>query len=89
MKDSGRTIVIDTPEGIAAFRCLALLGRLRLEAKGLKFRIPTAPRVRKEFGIKKRRIKDIVVEFEKILREKGILIDGHSSGVIQPVVLDI
>ena len=47
-------VVIDTPEGIAAFRILALKGKLKLECKGIRMsRGRTAYSVvKQEFGFK-------------------------------------
>lgn len=74
-KSSGG-FMIDTPEGIEAFRLLQMRGRLQLEVKGLRFRINTAQAIRREFGLKTRSKKKLLEEYEAILREKGVLKDA-------------
>lgn len=68
-------IVIDTPEGIAAFRYLQLYYALKLEVNtGLRHSRGSIMNViRKEFGIKARTKKAVLEEYEEILRKKGIL----------------
>jgi hypothetical protein len=45
-------VVIDTPEGIEAFRMLSIHGRMKLELKtGIGFRVPTFPAVKRELGL--------------------------------------
>lgn len=47
--------VFDTPDGISYARFVSLKGRLKLEAKGLKFRGgATRPRLATEFGLNPR-----------------------------------
>lgn len=67
------TIICDTPESIQAFRLLALRGRLQLEVKGLRFRVPTAPAVRAACGSTQRSKVKLLEEYETWLRMKGIL----------------
>lgn len=72
-------IIVDTPEGIEAFRLLAIRGRLELEKSGLKFRpIPghgsTHAYVKNTFGFKGTIASGKVLEqFEAHLREIGVL----------------
>lgn len=68
--------VIDTPEGINAYRLLVLRGALRLECKGMRrSRGHSASTViKREFGLKGSNI-NILDQYEAILREKGILND--------------
>ena len=70
--------VIDTPEGIEAFRLLSIHGRLKLELRGLRFRINTFSHVRKEFGFKGSRQR-VFEQYETMLRERGILKDGNTN----------
>lgn len=51
---SSRAVVFDTPEGIEYFRLLSMKGRLKLEIKGLRFRIATMPAVNKVLGTRYR-----------------------------------
>ena len=66
--------VIDTKEGISAFRLLALRGALRLESFGMRrSRGPSALAIVKaEFGLKGN-AKTVLPQFEAMLREKGVL----------------
>lgn len=49
------TTVVNTPEGIAAFRLLSLRGMLRMERVGMKTRGGALrPRIAAEFGLKPR-----------------------------------
>jgi hypothetical protein len=69
--------VIDTPEGIEAFRLLAIKGRLSLELKGLKFKpLPghgsTNSYVKNTWGFKGSREK-VYAAYCDMLRERGIL----------------
>lgn len=66
--------IIDTPEGIEAFRLLSIKGRLSLELKGLRFRINTFPAVKREFGFKGNNQK-VYDQYCAMLRERGILHD--------------
>lgn len=69
-------MIIDTPEGIEAFRLLSIHGRLKLELKGLRFRINTFPAVKREFGFKGNNQK-VFEQYEAMLRERGILRDAQ------------
>lgn len=66
--------VIDTPEGIDAYRLLALRQALKLEIKGLRrSRGPSAfAMIKKEQNLKGSKAK-VLEQYEKILREKGVL----------------
>lgn len=73
MTDSNRLIVIDTPEGIEAYRLLAIRGRLKLELKGIRFRGgSTFAYVKREYGFKGRNA-SVLEQYEQMLREKGVL----------------
>ena len=65
--------VIDTPEGIAAYRLLVLRSRLKLEILGMRSSINTAQVIRREFGLKTRNRAKLLEEYESILRDMGIL----------------
>lgn len=65
--------IIDTPEGMAAFRHLQLYHALKLELTGLKFsRGSVYALVKREYGFRgnKQRVFD---QLDTLLREKGIL----------------
>lgn len=65
--------VIDTPEGIAAYRKLALRSALKLECKGMKRLGPSAASIiKKETGLKGNN-KTLLERYEAKLREEGIL----------------
>jgi len=64
--------MIDTPDGIEAFRLLSIRGRLRLELLGMRFRINTFPVVKREFGFKGNNQK-VFDQYEAMLKERGIL----------------
>lgn len=64
--------IIDTPEGIEAFRLLSIYGRLKLELKGIRFRINTFPQVKREFGFKGRNQK-VFEQYEAMLKDKGLI----------------
>jgi hypothetical protein len=66
-------MMIDTPEGIAAYRMLALRSMLKLEILGMKHSRGSAyATIKREFNLKgnKQRVLD---QYETLLREKGIL----------------
>lgn len=65
-------IMVDTPEGIEAFRLLSIHGRLKMEMVGLRFRVATFPAVRKQFGFKGSR-QQVFDAYEAMLRERGLL----------------
>jgi hypothetical protein len=53
MDDDNRTIVVDTPEGIAFFQLCARRGALKLELRGMKRRGRSAYSICKEvYGLK-------------------------------------
>lgn len=71
------TIIIDTPEGIEAFRLLSIKGRLSLELKGLKFKrgahgSSTFAYVKREWGFKGNNQK-VYEQYVQMLVDKGIL----------------
>jgi hypothetical protein len=66
-------IVIDTPEGIQAFRLLALKGRLKLELAGLGFRGPSAfAMVKREFNLKGNK-QSVYDQYVQMLKDRNIL----------------
>lgn len=65
--------MVTTPEGIEAFRLLAIKGRLELELKGIRFRINTFPAIKREFGLKGRNQK-VYEQYCEMLRDRGILV---------------
>jgi hypothetical protein len=66
-------IVIDTPDGIEAFRMLSIHGRLKLEMLGMQFRISTFAAVRRELGLPPRtRRTKVLKAWEDKMTEKGI-----------------
>lgn len=70
-------IVIDTPEGIAAYRLLALHNALKLEIKGLKSRFRVADQVRTiltkaQKKASRNKVK-LLEEYESYLREIKVL----------------
>lgn len=72
-----KTLVIDTPEGIEAYRLLAIKARLKMEMRGIRFRRSTFAAVRKEFGFKGNRAK-VYDQYLDMLLERGLLLDkGH------------
>jgi len=65
--------VINTPEGISAFRLLSIRGRLELELSGLRFKGgSTFVVVKREFNLKGSRQK-VYDDYCAMLRERGIL----------------
>lgn len=65
--------IIDTPEGIEAFRLLSIHGRLKLEMRGLRFRINTFSAVRRELGLASRTPRAKVMEaWEAKMKEHGL-----------------
>jgi hypothetical protein len=72
---SDDTIVIDTPEGIEAFRRLALRSALKLEILGMRRSHGSSALtiLRESYGIKARTKKAALIEWEERLRQDGIL----------------
>ena len=67
-------MIIDTPDGIEAFRLLSLRGRLQLETRTkMKFRMCCTHAIRDVIGSKTRNKKKLLFEFESWLREHGVL----------------
>jgi hypothetical protein len=67
------SIIIDTPEGIEAYRMMAIHARLKIEMKGLKFRVNTFSAVRRELGMTSRAPRKTAIEaWEKKMTEAGI-----------------
>jgi hypothetical protein len=72
-------MVIDTPEGISAYRALVAKGVLKLESLGMKSRNGSISRVIEqitngEVKAVRRNKKTVLVEYEQWLVDKGILI---------------
>jgi hypothetical protein len=70
------TVCIDTPEGIEAYRCLALYSALKLEVRtGMKMSrgISTLKILQEQYGVKSKRKDAALTEWEGILRDAGIL----------------
>lgn len=65
--DTGATII--TGDSIDLYAILAMKHRLGLEVKGLRFRVNTAPAVRKLIGSKTRSKQKLLEEFEKWISE--------------------
>jgi hypothetical protein len=65
--------MVDTPDGIEAFRLLAIKGRLSIELKGLKFKGgSTFAYVKREFGFKGNK-QSVYDQYVAMLVERGIL----------------
>jgi hypothetical protein len=65
--------IVDTPEGIEAFRMFSIHGRLKLEMKGLRFRINTFSAVRKELGLTPRTPRaKVLAAWEAKMKEHGL-----------------
>jgi hypothetical protein len=64
--------VIDTPDGIARYRMLVVFNRLRLEQRGIRFRVNTHVAARRELGLPPRtpRAKVLAAWVER-MREAG------------------
>lgn len=72
-----KTVVLDTPAQINAFRLLAIRQGLKAEMVGMRLtsRAPSCLSiVKKEFGIKARTAADALPIFEAHLREIGVLV---------------
>ena len=68
-------MVFDTPDGIETFRLLSIKGRLKLEIQtGLRWRIATAPIVRKIIGSTTKNKVKLLAEYEQYLRDRGIIV---------------
>ena len=68
------TNVLDTPDQIHAFRLLTLKGMLKLEAKGMKRRGPSALSIVKaETGLKARTAAAMLPLYIDWLTERGLL----------------
>lgn len=71
--DSNRTLIIDTPEGITAYRLLALRGALKLEIMGMRRRGRSAYAIiKEEFGLKGNKQR-VLEQYEALLKESGII----------------
>jgi len=66
-------LVIDTPEGIRAYRLLALRAALGLEVKGMRGRFSAYAIIKKEFGLKGTKAK-VYELFEALLQDMWILV---------------
>jgi hypothetical protein len=74
---SDDAIIIDTPDGIEAYRLLAIKGRLWLELKGIHFKpLPgygsTFSYVKKTYGFKGPKV-DVYYRYVAMLKERGVL----------------
>ena len=68
-------LVIDTPDGIRAYRLLALRAVLGLEVKGMKGRVNAYATIKREFNLKGTKAQ-VYALYEAKLKEMGILIKG-------------
>lgn len=66
-------LVIDTPDGIRAYRLLALRAALGLEVKGMRGRFSAYAIIKKEFGLKGTKAK-VYELFEALLQDMWILV---------------
>lgn len=67
------TFVLDTPDQIQAWYLLSMRSRLSLEIKGLKFKDgSTYAHIKRTYGYKGNR-QSVLEQFEKDLRECGVL----------------
>ena len=64
--DSDQGFVLDTPDAIAYYQLLVHIHRLKLEVRGLRFRLPTLKSARALYGIKARTRKAAIPELEAI-----------------------
>lgn len=62
--------IIDTPDGIEMFALLSMKGRLKLEIQGLRFRVPTAPAVRRKIGSTTRSKAKLLIELEAYIADR-------------------
>jgi len=72
--------IIDTPEGIEAYRCLALYSALKLEVKtGMKMSrgISTLKILQQQYGIAAKTKAGALAEWHGILIDAGILREGE------------
>jgi len=73
----GKVIVADTPTKLEAYRLLSLKGALKLECKGMRRSHGESAYaiIKREFDLRGSR--DAVLhDFEALLRDMGVLIDG-------------
>jgi hypothetical protein len=72
-----KTVILDTPDQISAFRLLTIRQGLKAEMVGMRLTLK-APSclsiVKREFGIKARTAADALPLFEARLREMGVLV---------------
>jgi len=68
------SIIANTPEAVEAFNLLSLKGALKLEVKGMKASrgFSAFKTVKARFGLTGNKAQ-VLVKFENLLREKGIL----------------
>jgi hypothetical protein len=74
------SIVLDTPEKIEAYRCLALYSALKLEVRtGMKMSrgISTLKILREQYGITARTKQDALDVWRETLIDAGILREGE------------
>lgn len=70
-------VVCDSPESIQLFQLLSIRGRLQLEQKGIKFRLPTTPVVAKMMGV------------ERVTRAKALeYVQSRIDELTAPIVED-
>lgn len=70
---SDEMVIVDTPDGIKAYRMLVLRSALKLEILGMKHSRGSAyATIKREFNLKGNRER-VLLQYEGILREKGIL----------------
>ena len=71
--------VFDTNASINWFRLRSILGRLRLEMLGVRFKINTFPPIKKEFKLKGTR-EEVVKQFEKLVEEAWVKVEKERAG---------
>jgi hypothetical protein len=81
MNDNNKTLVLDTPDQIRAFRLITLWSGLKLESKGIKVSRGISCRkiVKEEFGIKFRDIQKVIAAYEDIIVGMGVLDESKRS----------
>ena len=72
-----QSIMINTPEGIEAFRLLALKGALKLETLGMKVGrgVSAFKTIKQTTGLKASTAKKLLPLYIDWLKEKGVLVD--------------
>jgi len=77
-RPAGSAQVIDTPEGIQAYRLLAIRGALKLQCLGMRGRVNAAEEARAELKragrpCSSRQYRKLLAVYEAYLREIGVL----------------